>query len=254
MLIIPVIDIKDGKCVRVVEGLADKTLYYSESPISMARLFRKENAKIIHITDLDGAYTGNMNNFKIIKDIVDSVGVPVQIGGGIRTYETVKKLIDEVGVYRVVIGTSAIDDIEMVQKLLEDFSPRKIVIGVDVRNGFLVRDGWVNQTNIKGVDFALGMKAVGIERVIYQDITRVGTFLGPNFEGLAELAEMTKMKITAAGGIGGYLDLRRIQELESIGVDSVMMSRPLYENKFPCMALWREQEKIDTSLELPKVK
>lgn len=254
MLIIPVIDIKDGKCVRVVEGLADKTMYYSESPINMARLFRKENAKVIHITDLDGAYTGKMNNFKVIKDIVDSVGVPIQIGGGIRTYEAVKKLIEEVGVYRVVVGTSAIDDIEFVQKILKDFTPRKIVIGVDVRNGYLVRDGWVNQTNIKGVDFALGMKAVGIDRVIYQDVSRVGTFLGPNFEGLTEMAEITKLKITAAGGIGGYLDLRRIQELESIGIDSVMMSRPLYENKFPCMALWREQEKIDTSLDLPKVK
>jgi phosphoribosylformimino-5-aminoimidazole carboxamide ribotide isomerase len=98
------------------------------------------------------------------------------------------------------------------------------------------------------------MKALGIERIIYQDVSRVGTFAGPNFEGITEMANATKMKITAAGGIGGYLDLRRMQELEKIGVDSVMMSRPLYENKFPCMALWREQEKIDTSLELPKVK
>ena len=96
MLIIPVIDIKNGKCVRVVEGLADKTMYYSESPINMARLFRKENAKVIHITDLDGAYTGKMNNFRIIKDIVDSVGVPIQIGGGIRTIEKVEQLIKEV--------------------------------------------------------------------------------------------------------------------------------------------------------------
>jgi len=254
MLIIPVIDIKNGKCVRVVEGLADKTLYYSESPINMARLFRKENAKVIHITDLDGAYTGKMNNFKIIKDIVDSVGVPIQIGGGIRNYETVKELIEEVGVYRIVVGTSAIDNIDFVQKILDEYSARKIVIGVDVRDGFVVKDGWVNKTEIKGVDFALGMKSVGIERIIYQDISRVGTFAGPNFDGISEIALATKLKITAAGGIGGYLDLRRMQELEKIGVDSVMMSRPLYENKFPCMALWREQEKIDTSLDLPKVK
>lgn len=254
MLIIPVIDIKDGKCVRVVEGLSDKTMYYSESPINMARLFRKENAKVIHITDLNGAYTGDMNNVKIIKDIVDSVGVPVQIGGGIRTYDTVKKLIEDVGVYRIVIGTSAIDDIELIQKILEEFGPRKIAIGVDVRDGYLVRDGWLNQTEIKGVEFALGMKSLGIERVIYQDVSRVGTLAGPNIEGITEIAIATKMKITAAGGIGGYLDLRRIQDLENLGVDSVMMSRPLYENKFPCMALWREQEIIDTSLELPKVK
>jgi phosphoribosylformimino-5-aminoimidazole carboxamide ribotide isomerase len=254
MLIIPVIDIKDGQCVRVVEGLSDKTMYYAESPINMARLFRKENAKVIHITDLNGAYTGDMNNFRVIKDIVDSVGVPVQIGGGIRSYDIVKELIEEIGVYRIVIGTSAIDDVNFTQKVIDDFSPRKIVIGVDVREGYVVKDGWTTQTEIKGVDFALGMKALGIERIIYQDVSRVGTFAGPNFEGITEMAHATNMKITAAGGIGGYLDLRRMQELEKIGVDSVMMSRPLYENKFPCMALWREQEKIDTSLELPKVK
>jgi phosphoribosylformimino-5-aminoimidazole carboxamide ribotide isomerase len=254
MLIIPVIDIKNGKCVRVVEGLADKTMYYSESPINMARLFRRENAKVIHITDLDGAYTGKMNNFQIIKDIVDSCGVPIQIGGGIRTVETVEELIRSVGVYRVVIGTSAIDDINFIKKIIEEFGPRQIVIGVDVRDGYVVRDGWVNQTDIKGVDFALGMKEIGIDRIIYQDVSRVGTFLGPNFEGIKEMAEQTNLKITAAGGIGGYLDLRRIQDLEPLGVDSVMMSRPLYENKFPCMAVWREQEKIDTSLDLPKVK
>ena len=254
MLIIPAIDIKNGKCARVVEGLADKTMYYSESPINMARLFRKENAKVIHITDLNGAYTGNMNNFQIIKDIVDSVGVPIQIGGGIRTIEKVEQLIKVVGVYRVVIGTSAIDNVDLVRKSLEEFGPRQVVIGIDVRNGFLVKNGWVNQTDIKGIDFALAMKAAGIERIIYQDVSRVGTFLGPNFEGIAEMAVGTKLKITAAGGIGGYLDLRRMQELEKLGVDSIMMSRPLYENKFPCMALWREQEKMDTSLDLPKVK
>jgi phosphoribosylformimino-5-aminoimidazole carboxamide ribotide isomerase len=254
MLIIPAIDIKDGKCVRVVEGLADKTMYYSESPINMARLFRKENAKVIHITDLNGAYTGSMNNFEIIKEIVDQVGVPIQIGGGIRNFEIVERLIKEVGVYRIVLGTSAIDNIELLQKILEEFGPRQIVISVDERNGCIVKDGWVNQTNIKGVDFALAMKAVGIERIIYQDVSRVGTFMGPNFDAIIEIATQTKLKITAAGGIGGYLDLRRMQELEKLGVDSVMMSRPLYENKFPCMALWREQEKIDTSLELPKVK
>ena len=165
-----------------------------------------------------------------------------------------EQLIKDVGVYRVVIGTSAIDNFNLVQKSLEEFGPRQVVIGIDVRNGFLVKNGWVNQTDIKGIDFALAMKAVGIERIIYQDVSRVGTFLGPNFEEIAEMAVQTKLKITAAGGIGGYLDLRRMQELEKLGVDSIMMSRPLYENKFPCMALWREQEKIDISLDLPKVK
>lgn len=254
MLVIPVIDIKDGQCVKVIEGLEDKTLYYSQSPITMARLFRKENAKVIHITDLDGAYSGRMNNIELIKDIVDSVGVPIQIGGGIRTFETAKILIDEVGVYRIVIGTSAIDNADFVKKLIQEYGARKIVIGVDVRDGYVVKNGWVNKTDIKGVDFALGMKSAGIERIIFQDVSRVGSFLGPNYDALKEIAVATKLKITAAGGVGSYDDLRKLQELEQLGVDSVMMSRPLYENRFPCQAIWREQEKIDTSLDLPKIK
>jgi len=253
MLVIPVIDIKNGQCVRVVEGLEDKTLYYSQSPITMARLFRKENAKVIHITDLDGAYSGKMDNIDLIKDIVDSVGVPIQIGGGIRTFEAAKTLINEVGVYRIVIGTSAIDNINFVQRLIKEFGARKMVIGVDVRDGFVVKNGWVNKTNIKGIDFALGMQGAGIERIIFQDVSRVGSFSGPNYEGLKEIAVSTGMKVTAAGGIGSYDDLKKLQELEQFGVDSVMMSRPLYENRFPCQTIWREQEKIDTSLELPKV-
>src|SRR5205085_3746243 len=117
MLVIPVIDIKDGKCVRVAEGLADKTLHYSESPLMMARLFRKENAKVLHITDLDGAYHGIRRNDGEIKKITETVGIPVQLGGGIRSYAVAEKLINDLGVYRIVIGTSAIDDIELVQRL-----------------------------------------------------------------------------------------------------------------------------------------
>jgi len=254
MLVIPVIDIKDGKCVRVVEGLSDKTLHYSESPLMMARLFRKENAKVLHITDLDGAYHGIRQNDDIIKKITETVGIPVQLGGGIRSYEVAEKLINDIGVYRIVIGTSAIDNIELVQKLLKDFGPSKIIISLDIRNGFVVKDGWLNQTNIKGLEFALGIKAVGVKRIIYQNVGRVGSLLGPDIEGLLEIAMATGLKITAAGGIGGYQDLKKVQELEKFGVDSVIMGRALYENKFPCQVIWREQEQIDTSLELPNVK
>jgi phosphoribosylformimino-5-aminoimidazole carboxamide ribotide isomerase len=253
MLVIPVIDIKNGQSVRMVEGLEDKTLYYSESPLTMARLFRKENAKVIHITDLDGAASGKRKNYELIKEITETVDVPIQLGGGIRTYEIAKQLINELGVYRIVIGTSAVDNIDLIRRLLDDFGKTKIVIGVDVRGGFIVKDGWSNQTNIKAIDFALGMKSLGIERIIYQNVAKVGTLAGADFEGTKQIAVETGLRVTAAGGISSYPDLRKMQELEPFGVDSVMMSRALYENKFPCMAIWREQEKIDTSLELPKI-
>src|SRR4030095_643855 len=254
MLVIPVIDIKNGQCVRVVEGLEDKTVYYSQSPLTMARLFRKENAKVIHITDLDGAYYGKLDNFNLVKEIVDSVGVPIQFGGGIRNFESAKVLIEEVGVYRIVIGTLAINNSVFIEKLVKEFGARKIVIGVDVRDGYVVKNGWVDKTDIKGLDFAMEMKKAGLERIIYQDVSRVGSFLGPNYEGLKEIATTTGLKVTAAGGVGSYSDLKKLQELEQYGIDSVMMSRPLYENRFPCQAVWREEEKKDISLELPKVK
>lgn len=253
MLVIPVIDIKDGQSVRVLEGLFDKTIHYCDSPINMARLFRKENAKVLHITDLDGAYTGERKNNRLIKEITATVGIPVQLGGGIRSYEVAQELLMDIGVYRIVLSTIAIDNPDLVQILLEDFSPRKIVIGIDVRDGFLVRDGWVKKTNINAVSFALKMKDMGVERIIYQDVSKVGSLFGPDFQGTKEIARLSGLKVTAAGGISGYHDLKQLQELEPFGVDSVMLSRALCENKFPCQAIWREQELKDISLDLPKV-
>jgi phosphoribosylformimino-5-aminoimidazole carboxamide ribotide isomerase len=254
MLVIPVIDIKNGESVRMVEGLEGKTMYYSESPLTMALLFRKENAKVIHITDLDGASSGKRKNYELIREITESVGVPIQLGGGIRSYEIAEQLINELGVYRIVIGTSAIDNIDLIKRLINDFGKNKIAISVDVRDGFLVKDGWSTLTQINGIDFALGMKFLGVERIIYQDVARVGLLKGPDFGAIKKIALETGLKVTAAGGISSYADLKKMQELEEFGVDSVMMSRALYENKFPCQAIWREQEKIDTSLDLPKVK
>lgn len=253
MLVIPVIDIKDGKSVRVLEGLADKTMYYSESPFTMARLFRKENAKVLHITDLDGAYYGKMKNYELIKHITENVGIPVQLGGGIRSYDIAKQLLDELGIYRLVVGTAAVDNVLLVEKLLAEYSPAKIIISIDVREGYFVKTGWTEKTNVKGVDLALKMKAMGVRRFIYQDVSRIGTLQGPNVEGLKEIAMKTGLKVTAAGGVGSYPDLKKVQELEPYGVDSVIISRAFYENKFPCQAIWREAEKNDTSLELPEV-
>lgn len=252
MLVIPVIDIKNGKSVRMIEGFEDKTMHYSDSPLTMARLFRKENAKCLHITDLDGALSGEMINYRMIKNIVDTIGIPVQLGGGIRSYDKAKKILEELGVYRIVLGTAVVEKLHFVEKLLKEFSPSKIVIGIDTRNGYFVKTGWRETTDIKGVDLAMKMKSLGVYRIIYQDVSRVGVLTGPDIEGLKEVSK-TGLKITAAGGIGGYDDLRKVQDLEPLGVDSVMMSRAIYENRFPCQQIWREVEKKDTSLDLPNV-
>ena len=253
MLVIPVIDIKDGRCVRVIQGLAESTEFYSESPIKIAKLFRKENFKTIHITDLDGAIFGNMKNAELIREITKSVDVPIQLGGGIRDIETARWVIEELGVYRIVMGTAALTDHGLISRFLEEFSASKLVVCIDEKLNNVVMDGWINYANITPLDFAIKMESLGVKRVIYQDVTRVGNLSGPHVERLLEIAQNTKLKITSAGGISSYTDLRKVMDIEKFGIDSVMISRALYENQFPCQRIWRDIESKDTSLELPKV-
>jgi phosphoribosylformimino-5-aminoimidazole carboxamide ribotide isomerase len=255
MLVIPVIDIHNGKCTRMIHGHHESTNFYSDNPVTVARLFRKENFKCIHITDRDGAFEGKMQNYPIIKEICKSVDVPVQLGGGIRNFETAKKIIEELGVYRIVIGTAAITDPTLIKKIIDNYSPSKLVIGIDEKLNNVVTNGWINYANVTPLDFAKMMDNIGIKRIIYQDVTRVGNCTGPFIERLKEISENTvNLKITSAGGIGNYSHLKMLTDLNNKKIDSVMMSRSLYENNFPCQAIWRNIERADTSLELPRVK
>lgn len=255
MLVIPVIDIHNEKCTRLIHGHHESTGFYSDNPVTVARLFRKENFKCIHITDLDGAVEGEMQNYPIIKEICKSVDVPVQLGGGIRDFKTAKKIIEELGVYRIVIGTAAINDSDLIKRIIDVYSPSKLVIGIDEKLNNVVTNGWINYANITPLDFAKLMDNIGVKRIIYQDVTRVGNCTGPFIERLLEISDSTKnLKITSAGGIGGYAHLKMLTDLKNPKIDSVMMSKSLYENNFPCQAIWRDTERSDTSLELPKVK
>ena len=254
MFVIPVIDIKENRCVRVIHGLEHETHYYCENPVTVAKLFRKENFKAIHITDLDGAIHGEMKNYNIIKEITRSVDIPVQLGGGIRNFEDAKKMIEDLGVYRIVVGTAAFRNPDMVKKILDNFSSSKLVIGIDEKLNNVVTDGWVNYAGITPLEFAVFMDSLGVKRIIYQDVTRVGNFSGPFTQRLLEIANATKLKITSGGGIANYSHLKMLTDLNHPNIDSVMISRALYENKFPCQAVWRDLEKSDISLELPKVK
>jgi phosphoribosylformimino-5-aminoimidazole carboxamide ribotide isomerase len=253
MLVIPVIDLQDGKCVKVVEGHGTTSEYYKESPVIIAKLFRKENFRAIHITDLDGVRFGEMRNYELIREISNSVDIPIQLGGGIRSYETAAKVIKELGVYRIVIGTIAASNPDMVKRIIDDFSPSKLVVGIDEKLNSVVTHGWVERINITPVEFAKKVESLGIKRIIYQDVTRVGNLCGPHISRLIELTESTNLKITSAGGICDYRDLKVLSELNKPNIDSVLVARALYENKFPCQMLWRDLEKEDTSLELPEV-
>jgi phosphoribosylformimino-5-aminoimidazole carboxamide ribotide isomerase len=253
MLIIPVIDIQNGKCVKVVEGHGTTSEYYKDSPVKIAKLFRKENFKAIHITDLDGVKSGKMENYEVIKEISKSVDIPIQLGGGIRSYETAARVIQDLGIYRIVIGTIAISNPDLVKKIINDFSSSKVLIGIDEKLNTIVTHGWVEQMKMTPVEFALKVEELGVKRIIYQDVTRVGNLCGPHISRLLELTEKTNLKITSAGGICDYRDLKILAELNKPNIDSVLVSRALYENKFPCQMIWRDLEKEDISLELPEV-
>ncbi len=241
LLILPAIDIKDGRCVRLVQGAPGTEKIYSDDPVQMAILWRGENSKTLHVVDLDGAFDGKMKNLETLQRMMKAVDIPIQIGGGIRTYEQVKQLFD-IGLYRVVLGTAAIDDPELVARCVKDFGARKIVVGIDAKNGVVMTKGWQENTGIEAVSLALNMKALGVCRIVYTDITRDGMLSGPNFEAIAEMAKKSGLKVTASGGVSDYQDLIKLQELEKFGVDSVIVGKALYENRFSCQALWRENE------------
>jgi phosphoribosylformimino-5-aminoimidazole carboxamide ribotide isomerase len=242
LLIFPAIDLKDGKCIRLVQGEPGTEKIYSDDPTKMAILWRGENAKTLHVVDLDGAFEGEMKNLSCIERMVQAIDIPVQVGGGIRSYEQVKKLFS-IGVARVVIGTAAIENPDLVYQCVRDFGPRKIAVGIDAKDGIVMTKGWQESSGIGAVQLALAMKKLGIMRIVYTDIERDGMMTGPNIEATKDIAIQSGLRVTASGGISGYQDLLRLQETEKYGVDSVIVGKALYENKFPCQVLWRMNEK-----------
>jgi phosphoribosylformimino-5-aminoimidazole carboxamide ribotide isomerase len=242
LLIFPAIDLKDGKCIRLVQGEPGTEKIYSDDPTKMAILWRGENAKTLHVVDLDGAFDGAMKNLPCIEKMVQAIDIPVQVGGGIRTFEQVKELFS-IGVARVVIGTAAIENPDLVYRCVKEFGPTKIAVGIDARDGIVMTKGWKESSGIGAVQLALAMKKLGVKRIVYTDIARDGMMEGPNIESTKDIAVQSGLRVTASGGISGYQDLIQLQEIEKYGVDSVIVGKALYENKFPCQALWRMNEK-----------
>jgi phosphoribosylformimino-5-aminoimidazole carboxamide ribotide isomerase len=242
LLILPAIDLKDGRCVRLVQGEPGTEKIYSDDPVRMAVLWRGENAKTLHVVDLDGAFEGTMKNLDVLRRMIEAVDIPIQVGGGIRSYEQVRQLL-ECGMYRVVIGTAAIDDPDLVARCVKDFGARKIVVGIDAKNGVVMTKGWQENTGIEAVSLALNMKSLGVCRIVYTDISRDGMLTGPNYEAISHIAQKSGLRVTASGGVSGYQDLLQLQELEKFGVDSVIIGKALYENRFSCQALWRANER-----------
>ena len=236
LLVIPAIDIMGGKVVQIVRGT--EGYVYSDHPVEMARLWRKENAKSLHVTDVDGAREGHLVNFETIERLIRSVDIPVEVSGGFRTLEEVEKAID-LGAYRVVVETMLIEHPEEAKRALDTWGPSKIVAGISALDGVVRMRGWTESTGITAVSLALNVKQLGFKRILYTDINADGTLRGPNFDVIRQLAEATHLRFTASGGIAGLDDLLKLQELEPLGLDSAIIGRALYENRFACQNIWR---------------
>ena len=223
MEIIPAIDLRDGRCVRLYQGDYGMETVFSRDPVGTAMNWQSLGAMRLHIVDLDGAATGNLQNLNIISEIANTLLIPVQVGGGIREIKTIERLFKN-GVDRVILGTSAVEDPEMVKEAYRRFN-QSIIIGIDAREGRLAIRGWQQETELGAVEFARSMVKLGAKRFIYTDISRDGTLTEPNFSAIFELIDSTRFPVIASGGISSLIHLKVLNKL---GVEGVIIGKALY--------------------------
>jgi phosphoribosylformimino-5-aminoimidazole carboxamide ribotide isomerase len=224
MEVIPSIDLKTGRCVRLYQGDYHQETVYSNDPLSVALAWQEQGAKRLHLVDLDGAAAGRPANLRIISAIIKGLAIPVQVGGGIRNVDTAKTLLDA-GAERVVIGTAAVEDPSLVRELCEKHGSPRVVVAVDAKDGQLAIKGWTENTSVSALELATKMATLGVSRLLYTDISRDGTLTGPNFAANASLVQQTGLAVLASGGIS---NLEHIRRLASIGVEGAILGRALY--------------------------
>jgi phosphoribosylformimino-5-aminoimidazole carboxamide ribotide isomerase len=223
MEIIPAIDLRNGKCVRLFQGDYEKETIFSDDPVSVALRWQSEGARRLHIVDLDGAAQGKPGNLDTIEDIVAAIDIPVQVGGGIRTIETIEQLF-AAGVERAIMGTVAVEKPDLVKEACQKFSDR-IIISIDARDRIVATRGWIQKSEAIASELASKMIELGATRFIYTDISRDGTLTSPNFEAIAEFLSQVSAPVIAAGGISSVYHLTRLAEL---GVEGAIVGKAIY--------------------------
>ena len=245
MLIIPAVDIKNGKCVRLLQGRMDQETVFSEDPAAMALKWAQAGAELIHVIDLDGAYARHPQNMNAIEKIVKSINVPVQLGGGIRDIETIRMVIEK-GVDRVIIGTQAVQHPDFVNKACDEF-PGRIVLGIDARKGQVAIEGWSQTTHVNAIELANRFEDSGLMAINFTDIHRDGMLTGPNIEETRLLAEATRIPVVASGGVSNITDINRLLELESVGVVGVIVGKALYSGTLELKEAMMVAQKSDST-------
>ncbi|MBI4973805.1 1-(5-phosphoribosyl)-5-[(5-phosphoribosylamino)methylideneamino]imidazole-4-carboxamide isomerase [Candidatus Roizmanbacteria bacterium] len=226
MQIIPAIDIKDGNCVRLFQGDYTKETIYADSPVAMALKWKKQGAKMLHVIDLSGAKKGRSMIGNDLKQIIKKVTIPIQVGGGIRTPDSINQLIKS-GVAKVILSTYAIENMILLKKIVDLYGD-KIAVSLDVLDGKLMKNGWLEQSDITLTSTIKKLGKMGVETIIYTDITRDGTLTGPNYKIIEKVKKCTKMRLIIAGGVSS---IEQINKLKIIGVDGVIIGKALYEEK-----------------------
>jgi len=224
MRIYPAIDIKDGKCVRLKQGAFNDVTVYNDDPAAQALIWRESGGEYIHVVDLDGARNGCGFNNSTISRVIGLAEVPVQVGGGIRTVEDIECKLS-MGAARVILGTAAVKDPGLLETAVKQFGAERIVVGIDVKDGFAAISGWEDSTRLTALEICLDIKRLGLNTVIYTDISKDGMMQGPNVESTARLMNETGMDIIASGGVSSMEDLRRLHE---IGVSGVIVGKALF--------------------------
>lgn len=225
MIILPAIDLKMGKCVRLYKGDFNKTEIVAENPMDTALMFKECGAEYIHIVDLDGALKGKGINLDIVCELIKKVNIPIEFGGGVRDIDTIDYLID-IGVSRIILGTAALNNEKLVREAIKKYHD-KIAVGIDAKNGYVAVEGWLNLSNVNYIDFAKKMESIGVKNIIFTDISRDGTLNGPNFDALLKLKENINSNITASGGIKDLNDLKKLKEFNIYGA---IVGKAIYSN------------------------
>ncbi len=230
MIVIPAIDLRDGKVVRLLQGKAEKETVYSDDPASTAIRWERAGARWLHLVDLDGAFDGESGNLPAVRSILGAVSIPCELGGGVRSIDQAAKLLS-LGIQRVVFGTVAITDPDIVARAVERFGPEHIVVGIDARDGKVAVRGWTETSSIDALELARNMHAIGVTRIIYTDISRDGMQTGPNIESTVRLARETGMSVIASGGVSSTDDIRQLAQHGSDGIEGVITGKALYDGR-----------------------
>ncbi len=227
MKILPAIDIKDKKCVRLIQGDFENKTEYETSPLDQAGKYKEHGFKNIHIVDLDGALTGQTVNLNIIQEIVGKYDLKIEVGGGVRTLDSIKRYVDA-GVEKIILGSAAIKNKEFLKEACIKFK-NKIALGLDAKDGKLSVSGWKENLNIKTLDFLKDVNYYGISRLIYTDINRDGTKESPNFEDTIKIADVSNCPVIISGGVSSIKDIKKAKELNNKNIEGIIVGKAIYD-------------------------